>query len=278
LPGAELVAGDVTNPEVLRSVIDRDDVSVFHLASMVSAACEVDFDAALDVNIGGARAVLEACRARASRPRLVFVSSVAAFGGEVAGDIVTDNTKLTPENTYGMTKAVCELLLNDYTRKGFLDGRSARTPTVVIRPGRPNAAASGWVSGLFREPLSGQETVVPVDLGFRVAISGYRTVVENLVRLHEVDGDALGIDRGCNLPALNPSAEEMIATLRRVVDKPLGDIRMERNPAIVAVLGSWPQQWGSARAIGLGLKGDINLEQIIQEYREDFGDRAVKAS
>lgn len=273
--GTELVEGDVTDPGLLRSIVDRDDISVFHLASMVSAACELNFDGALDVNVGGARTVLEACRARGSRPRVVFASSVAAFGGDAVGDVVTDATKFTPETTYGTTKAICELLMNDYTRKGSVDGRSARLPTVVIRPARPNAAASSWVSGLFREPLSGQECVIPVDIGTRVVLSGYRTIVENLIRVHELDGGALGKDRGCNLPGLSPTAEEMIAALRRVADKPLGDIRLQRDPKIEAILGTWPQQWGAVRAVELGLARDESLESIIQEYREDFGDRAA---
>lgn len=270
-PEVELVEGDVRDAALLGSLVDRDDVSVFHLASMVSSACEVSFDRALDVNIGGARAVLDACRARHSQPRLVFTSSIAAFGGEAVEGTVSDTTKLTPETTYGSTKAICELLVNDYTRKGFVDGRSARLPTVVIRPGRPNAAASSWVSGLFREPLSGQECIVPVDVATRVPLSGYRTVVENLVRLHEVRGDALGSDRGCNLPALNPSAEEMIATLRRVTNRPLGEIRLQPDPAIMAVFGTWAQQSSFARAVALGLACDINLEEIIEAYLQDFG-------
>ena len=192
----QLVTGDVADAGRLREVVDQDDISVFHLASMVSAECEVDFDAALRVNLDGGRAVLEACRARGSRPRLVFSSSIAAFGGLAPSEVATDSTKLTPATTYGTTKAICELLVNDYTRKGFLDGRTARLPTVVIRPGRPNAAASSWVSGIFRERLNGEECIVPVDPGTRVPLAGYRTVVENLVRLHELGPKVLGSDRG----------------------------------------------------------------------------------
>ena len=206
----ELVLGDIADPDLMRTVIDRGDVSVFHLASMVSAECELDFDRALRVNIDGAHAVLEGCRATGAAPRLVFASSIAAFGGLEATDVAGDDRKLTPETTYGTTKAVCELLVNEYTRKGFVDGRSARLPTVVIRPGKPNGAASSWVSGILREPMNGVESVLPVDPGTRVPLSGYRTIVDNLVRLHEVDGAALGPDRALNLPALNVTAQEMI--------------------------------------------------------------------
>ena len=274
LPGldgrAELLTGDVADARRLREVVDRDDISVFHLASMVSAECEVDFDAALRVNLDGCRSVLGACRARGSRPRLVFSSSIAAFGGLASSEVATDSTKLTPGTTYGTTKAICELLVNDYTRKGFLDGRTARLPTVVIRPGRPNAAASSWVSSIFRERLNGDECTLPVDPGTRVPISGYRTVVENLVRLHEVDHDALGPDRALNLPALELTAEEMIDRLAVAVQRPLGRVRFRPDPAVEAIFATWAQHSSSDRAGELGLVQDRGLAEIVAAYMEDF--------
>ena len=268
---AEVVTGDVADARRLREVVDRDDISVFHLASMVSAECELDFDAALTVNLDGCRAVLEACRARGSRPRVVFTSSIAAFGGLAASEVATDSTKLTPETTYGTTKAICELLVNDYTRKGFIDGRVARLPTVVIRPGRPNAAASSWVSGIFRERLNGEECTLPVDPGTRVPIAGYRTVVENLVRLHEVDHRALGPDRALNLPALELTAQEMIDGLSAAVPGPLGPVSFRPDAAIEAIFATWAQHASSDRAIELGLLRDSGLAEIVAAYLEDFG-------
>jgi nucleoside-diphosphate-sugar epimerase len=265
------VTGDVADAGRLREVVDRDDISVFHLASMVSAECETDFDAALAVNLDGCRTVLEACRARASRPRLVFTSSIAAFGGLAASEVATDSTKLTPETTYGTTKAICELLVNDYTRKGFVDGRSARLPTVVIRPGRPNAAASSWVSGIFRERLNGEECRLPVDPGTRVPIAGYRTVVENLVHLHELDHDALGSDRALNLPALELTAQEMIDGLSAAVRGPLGPVSLRPDPAVQAIFATWAEHASSDRAIDLGLLRDGGLAEIVASYLEDFG-------
>ena len=271
------VVGDIGDTDLLRSVVDRDDIAVFHLASMVSAGSELDFDRALRVNVAGATAVLEACRARGSAPRFVFSSSIVAFGGIGADEVVSDETKLTPETTYGTTKAICELLVNDYTRKGFVDGRSARLPTVVIRPGQPNAAASSWVSGILREPLNGIECVVPVDAGMHVPISGYRTVVENLIRLHEIDGALLGSDRAVNLPALDPTPREMTAALRRASDRPLGAIRYELDPEISSFFRGWAQHSSFDRAVALGLVRDNDLESIITGYIEDFlrppGDR-----
>jgi nucleoside-diphosphate-sugar epimerase len=275
LPGldgrAEIVTGDVADARRVRDVVDRDDISVFHLASMVSAECETDFDAALRVNLDGCRAVLEACRARGSRPRLVFTSSLAAFGGLAPSEVATDSTKLTPETTYGMTKAICELLVSDYTRKGFVDGRTARLPTVVIRPGRPNAAASSWVSGIFRERLNGEECTLPVDPGTRVPIAGYATVVENLAHLHELAHDALGPDRALNLPALELTAQEMIDGLSAVVPGPLGPVSFRPDPAIVAIFATWAQHASSDRAIELGLLRDRGLAEIVASYLEDFG-------
>jgi len=268
---AEVVTGDVADARRLREVVDRDDISLFHLASMVSAECEADFDAALTVNLDGCRAVLEACRARGSRPRVVFTSSIAAFGGLAASEVATDSTKLTPETTYGTTKAICELLVNDYTRKGFIDGRVARLPTVVIRPGRPNAAASSWVSGVFRERLNGEECKLPVDPGTRVPIAGYRTVVENLVRLHEVDHRALGPDRALNLPALELTAQEMIDGLLAAAPGPLGPVSFRPDAAIQAIFATWAQHASSDRAIELGLLRDSGLAEIVAAYLEDFG-------
>jgi nucleoside-diphosphate-sugar epimerase len=267
----ELVTGDVTDAEFVRGLVDRDDIAVFHLASMVSSGCEVDFDGALEVNIGGGRAVFDACRARASVPRVVFTSSLAAFGGEGASGVASDTTKLTPETTYGVTKAICELLVNDYTRKGFFDGRSARLPTVVIRPGRPNAAASSWVSGIFREPLNGEEAVLPVDVHTQVPLSGYRTIVDNLIRLYEVDGDAIGADRGMNLPALTVTAQEMIDALRSTGgDRPLGPVVLKPDPLVARIFAGWAERMAFEQATRLGLVADESLEPIIQAYIEDF--------
>lgn len=269
-PRVDVVAGNVADAGLLRSVVDRDDISVFHLASMVSAGCELDFDGALSSNLDGGRTVLEACRARGSRPRLVFSSTLAVFGGLKADDVASDSTKLTPETTYGTTKAICELLVNDYTRKGFLDGRSGRLPTVIIRPGRPNAAASSWVSGIFREPLNGEECVVPVGPETRVPLSGYRTVIENLVRLHEASPDALGPDRALNLPSIELTAQEMIDALRRVADRPLGTVSFRPDPLVEAIFSTWAQHASSDRATRLGLVRDGGVEEVIRAYLEEF--------
>jgi len=276
-PRVRYVTGAVTDAELLRAVLDHRQVCVFHLAAMVSAGCEADFDGALRTNLDGTRAVLEAARATGGVPRVVFTSSIAAFGGDAAAGTVSDATKLTPETTYGMTKALGELLVNDYTRKGFVDGRSARLPTVIIRPGKPNAAASGWVSGLFREPLDGLPAVVPVDLDTRHPVTGFRTLIDNLVRLHEADGDDIGADRSVNFPALSVTPRQMVEALRAVTPgRRLGPVTHRPDPSIERIFAGWAKHSSFDRAIRLGLRADEAIETIVLQYIDDFlvdGDR-----
>ena len=270
-PRVRRVSVDVTDTDQLRTVVDGDNVSVFHLAAMVSSACEADFDGGMRANLDGTRAVLEAVRARPGGGRVVFASSIAVFGGDAVTAQVSDSTKAAPQTTYGVTKAIGELLINDYTRRGFIDGRSARLPTVIIRPGRPNAAASSWVSGLFRERLAGTDAVVPVDLDTRHPVTGYRTLVENLVRLHEVRGEDIGPDRGVNLPALSVTAQQMIdALVAATPDRVLGPVVHRPDPSIQQIFAGWARSSSFERALRLGLHTDQGLEPIIQEYIDDF--------
>ena len=267
----ELVAGDVCDPDAVYGVIDRDDVSVFHLASVVSGEGERNFDLAVHVNLDGGRAVFEACRARAGRPRLVFASSIAVFGGAAVGEIVGDATKQTAQTTYGVTKAICELLINDYSRKGYLDGRSARLPTIIIRPGKPNKAASSFASSVFREPLNGDECILPVGLETRMPVLGYRAAVDCLIALHEADGAAVGDDRAVNLPSLSVTVGAMIDSLERVAgDRRLGAIEVRRDPAVEAIVAGWPRHAAFDRALALGLPHAGDLDAIVRAYIEDF--------
>ena len=265
------VEGDISDRATVEGLIDRDDISVFHLASVVSGGGEKDFDLAIRVNLDGGRYVLDALRARGGQPRLVFASSIAVFGGAAMPDCVGDRTKQTPQTTYGATKAILELLINDYTRKSFLNGRSARLPTVIVRPGKPNAAASGFASAVFREPLAGDDYVLPVGPETAMPVLGYRSIVEGLIRLHEADGDALGDDRAISLPALTVTVEDMMAALRRVAgNRHLGDITIEPDPFIEAICRSWPQDTSFERAQALGLPRDASLDDIVKNYIEDY--------
>ena len=266
-----VLLGEISNRDEIFQLVDRDDISVFHLASVVSGGGEKDFDLAIRVNLDGGLNVMEACRARAGLPRLVFASSIAVFGGTAMPKVVGDTVKQTPQTTYGATKAICELLVNDYTRKGFLDGRSARLPTVIIRPGKPNAAASSFVSGLFREPLNGVPCALPVQPETVMPVLGYRSIVEGFIKLHELDGAALGDDRALSLPSLTVTVAEMIKALDRVAgDRPLGKITVEPDPFIEAIVATWPLDASHQRATALGLSKEASLDDIVRAYIEDY--------
>ena len=268
-PGTNTVRGDLAEPDALAAAIPEGTGLVVHLASMVSAECELDLDAALDTNVHGLLNVLARARAMAAPPKVLFTSSVAVFGGPLAGETVSDWTKQTPMTTYGATKAIGELLVNEYTRKGYLDGRTARLPTVVIRPGKPNAAASSFASGMFREPLAGVDCVVPVALDTPVALIGHRAAVEGLARLTTVGSNALGPDRALALPALQVRVADMYdAVVARSETR--GKLVVNPDDKITAVVGSWPGLWQASRALELGFSGDASLDQIIDDYLADF--------
>ncbi len=267
--GANVVLGDVRDAGAVAEVVRGAD-AVFHLASVVSAGGERDFDLALSVNLDGGRTVLEACRARGGGVRLVLASTLAAFGGEAMPETVADATKLTPQTTYGATKAVCELLVNDYTRKGFLDGRTARLPTVVVRPGPPNDAASSFASAVFREPLAGRDYVLPVGRDTRLPVIGTRTLVECLVRLAELPRDSLGDDRALNLPSISVTVAEMLEALGHAGEgRTLGRVEIRPDPSVEAIVRTWPAYATSERADRLGLPRDESLEEIVGEYVEE---------
>ena len=271
------VTGDISDRETVFSAIGAHaETAIFHLASMVSGECELRFDDALRVNLDGGRHVFEAARAAAGCPRVVFASSIACFGGEAMQDPNTDRTKLAPQTTYGMTKAICELLVNDYSRKGFFDGRSARLPTVIVRPGKPNAAASSWASGMFREPLNGETCLLPVRRNQCHPMTGYRTVIESLIGLHEVSPDQLRDDRAIGLPAHRVTPQLAESVIREVAAErgiKLGPIEDAFDARIQGIVDNWPVAVDGARAVALGLPSPPPLKEIVQQYLEDFGKR-----
>lgn len=270
----EVVIGDVVDERLLRTLVSGESVSVFHLASVVSAGAEQDFDLALKVNLHGGLALFEATRALPRPARLVFTSSIAVFGGDRLPETVTDETKPTPKTTYGMTKVVLEHLVMDYTRKGFFDGRGARLPTVVVRPGKPNAAASGFASGVFREPLSGIDYRLPVGPDISMPLLGYRRVVEGLIHLHELPRDALGHDRTINFPSIAVKVGEMVEALKRVAgNRKIGTVTSAPDPAIEAICRSWPARAGAERAKALQFPTDAKIDDIVRAYIEDYVDR-----
>jgi D-erythronate 2-dehydrogenase len=267
-----VLRGDVRDAALLGEALDSPEVAVVHLASVVSGGAERDFDAALEVNLDGGRALVSACRAHGTVPRLVFTSSLAVFGGELALGPVDDDTRTTPTTTYGATKAMLELLFADATRKGFLDARSARPPTVVVRPGAPNAAASGFASAVVREPLAGRPTTLPVGLDVPAAVIGVDTAVGCLARLLEVDGDALGSGRALNLPGLVTTSGELLDALHALVDpSELAPVTVEADPAVEAMVRGWPTAWSSSCADELGLPRDEDATAIVKAYLKRIG-------
>ncbi len=266
---------------VFAAVGQSADIALFHLASMVSGECELRFDDGLRVNLDGGRHLMEALRAVAASsatggqglPRLVFASSIACFGGDTVADRYDDHSKLLPGTSYGMTKAICELLVNDYSRKGFLDGRSARLPTVIIRPGKPNAAASSWASGMFREPLGGVDCQLPVHRHQRHPMTDYRTVIESLIRLHELPAELLGRDRAVGLPAVTVTPLDAIEAVGAVAQRrglTLGQWVDDFDPRIQSIVDGWPTAVDGSRGQRLGLPAPLPLQGIVENYLDDF--------
>jgi len=268
----EVVTGDINDAATLGGVIAGAD-AVVHLASMVSAGSEADFDAAMRVNIDGGRAVLDAARANGSQTKVLFTSSLAIFGGSAMPPAVDGMTRPVPQNTYGMTKAVMELLINDMSRKGYIDGRVGRLPTVIVRPGKPNTAASSFASGVIREPLTGDVCELPVTRDLQLCVGGYRTVADGLMVLLDAPAAAFGDDRVVNLPNITVSVSEMIAATEKVAaDKgiALGTIADTPNETVRTIVGSWPVAMDATRALALGCPVDTELAPIIEAFVTDY--------
>lgn len=263
------VAGDIADAPTISRLIDRATASVFHLAAVVSAEAEADTAKGLKVNLDGTRAVLEACRAAGQRPRLVFASSLAVYGGALP-PMVSDDTALTPQTSYGTQKAIGELLVNDFSRKGYIDGRALRLPTIVVRPGRPNRAASTWASSLFREPLSGIDVVCPVSPATVMAILSPRRLIAALLQLHDLPGDSFGPQRSLLLPGISVTVAEMVAALARAGGKAaVARIRWQADPAIQQIVDGWPRAIEARRAGVLGIRPDADIDAVVRAFIED---------
>ncbi|MGF6853111.1 D-erythronate dehydrogenase [Paraburkholderia sp. CI3] len=263
--------GDIAERSVLERVIDDQTSAIFHLAAIVSSQAEADFDLGMRINLDASRLLLEICRQRGHQPRVVFTSSVAVYGGDLPA-VVQDDTALNPQSSYGAQKAIAELLLNDYSRRGFVDGRVLRLPTISVRPGRPNAAASSFASGIVREPLNGEEAVCPVAGSTRLWLLSPRKAIESLIAGLELDGAALGKQRVLNLPGLSVSVDEMIAALREVAGEAVANrIVRQLDERIEKIVGSWPGAWDTSRAERLGLATERSFADVIRGYIADEG-------
>ena len=250
---------------------------VFHLASAVSGECELDFELGLRCNLDSTRALLDALRrcqqAGGDAARLVFSSSVAVFGPDPSvplPKLVADDTLPAPQTSYGTHKLVCEHLIADYTRKGYLDGRSARLMTVTVRPGRPNGAASSFFSGIIREPLAGEEAICPVAAEVSHPVSSPGRTVQGLIAVYEASREALGGRLALNLPALNVTVGQMLAALEAVAGPAVRAlVRFERDERIAAIVANWPTGASATRAARLGLQPEADFADIVRQYIAD---------
>lgn len=272
LPGdtrVRLVTGDIADRETIARLIAPGTDAVFHLAAIVSGQAEADTDLGYRVNLDGTRAVLDACRALGTAPKFVFASSLAVYGGALP-PAVGDDTALTPQSSYGTQKAIGELLVNDYGRKGFVDGRALRLPTVVVRPGLPNRAASTFASSMIREPLTGRDAVCPVSPDTVMALASPRRIVAGLVHALDLPDDAFGASRSLQLPGFSVSVGEMAAALRRAGgDAAYRRILWQPDPQVQAIVGSWPRVLATPRAEALGFGRDSGIDAVIQAFIED---------
>ena len=250
---------------------------VFHLASAVSGECEADFELGLRSNLDSTRALLDALRSRteggAKPTRMVFSSSVAVFGPDDAYPmpaIVADDTLPTPQTSYGAQKHICEHLIADYTRKGYIDGRSARLMTVTVRPGKPNGAASSFFSGIIREPLAGEPSVCPVSPDVSHPVTSAGATVDGLITVFECSREAYGGRTALNLPGLNVTVQEMLDALERVAGPEVrARVTFERNETIAGIVSRWPKGSSSVRANKLGLFAEKTFDDIIRQYIAD---------
>ncbi|MBU3544825.1 SDR family oxidoreductase [Polynucleobacter sp. MWH-Mekk-B1] len=265
----KVIAGDISNPELMQQLITTEIQSIFHLAAIVSGQAEADFDLGMRINLDAARLLLEACRSAGHKPKIVFTSSVAVYGGTLP-EMVLDTTALNPQSSYGAQKAICELLLNDYTRKGFVDGRVLRLPTISVRPGAPNKAASSFASGIIREPLNGKPSICPASPDLRIWLLSPRYAIESLIAGHDLHSSVLGLNKSINLPGISVTVGQMIESLRKISgDQVAARISVEPDSKVEAIVRSWPGAWDASRAKSLGLKADPNFESIIKAYIED---------
>uniref|UniRef100_UPI004047F883 D-erythronate dehydrogenase n=1 Tax=Orrella sp. TaxID=1921583 RepID=UPI004047F883 len=247
---------------------------VFHLASAVSGECEADFSLGLRANLATTEHLLEYLRRQTEQHRVVtqlfFASSVAVFGGDSGVPmpaVITDGTLAVPQSSYGIHKFICEQLIADYTRKGFIDGRAARLMTVSVRPGRPNGAASGFLSGMIREPLAGEQTICPVHPQTRVALASPENTIKGILTVMQASRENLQGRTAINLPALTVSIAQMRQALIDIAGTETADlIRFEPDEAIARIVGGWPAQFECTRAAALGLKPDASYDSVIQQY------------
>ncbi|XP_053614333.1 D-erythronate dehydrogenase-like [Plodia interpunctella] len=268
-PRVNVVAVDLTSPEAALNLVEPDCDVFFHLAAIVSGHAEADFNLGMAVNFDATRSLLEVARKKVPALKFVFTSSCGVFGGNLP-KIVTDMTACHPQTSYGVQKAMCELLIQDYSRKGFLDGRFVRLPTICIRPGAANKAMTSFVSGIVREPLNGQVAICPVDREQKVWISSPSMVVKNIIHAALVPANSLGLWRGINIPGFCVSVDEILTALRKVAgEKVVSLVRFEKDAEIRRMLESLPLNFDNSHALKLGFGVDTDFTDVINSYIRD---------
>lgn len=271
MPGAEVAVhvGDLAEAGAASALVASGPDVIFHLAGVVSGEAEANFNLGYAVNLDGTRSLFDAVRLSGGRPRVVFSSSIAVFGAPFP-DVIPDEFHPTPLTSYGTQKLIGELLLADYTRRGFFDGIGIRLPTICVRPGKPNKAASGFFSGIIREPLAGKEAVLPVPRSVLHTHASPRSAVNFLIRAAEIDGGAVGPRRNLTMPGVAVTVGEQIEALRRVAGEEVASlIREEPDETIWAIVKNWPTRFEARRARELGFAAEENFDDIIRAHIED---------
>ena len=257
---------DISEEAAAKKMVSSNTGIIFHLAAVVSSHAEKDFDLGWKVNLDITRQLLEACRYHNQSIRFVFASSLAVYGGKLP-DIVNDTTAVMPHSSYGTQKAMGELLVNDYTRKKFVDGRVLRLPTICVRPGRPNLAASSFVSSIIREPINGEQAICPVSPDLALWLSSPDTIIENIIKAATLDSTAFGDWRTVNLPGIDVTVQQMIDSLERITDKEtVARIQFKPDVSINNIVSSWPGVLDNTRALQIGFSVDSNFDQFIIQF------------
>jgi len=260
----ETVVGQANDKAALEKVLAGAD-SVFHFASVVSGGAEADLQLGLSVNLDGTRMLLDILAASGRNPKLVFSSSLAVYGGGT--ELVTDATATHPKSSYGVQKLCCELLIGDYSRRGLIDGRAMRFPTIAVRPGKANLANSSFISNIIREPLAGRATVCPVPEDTEISLMSPGRLIDAIVRVHDLDSDALGWPRALVLPAVKVSVKEMLDALEQEAGADARAlVSFETDEKILPMVKSWPLDVAAERAEALGIHTDANALEIVQDY------------
>jgi nucleoside-diphosphate-sugar epimerase len=274
----EYIKADFSDEATMTNILQQHPDVIFHLAAIVSGEAERNLELGMKINFHASLQLLELCRKLAIRPRIVFASSCAVFGGDVSR-VITDETAAKPRSSYGTQKAMVELLMNDYSRRGFVDARSLRLPTIAVRPGKPNAATSSFVSSIIREPLHGKKATYPVPPESPFWILSPERVIRNFIHAASIDENLLGDDRVINLPGLTVTVREMINSLEQITGPEVTRlISHEPDAFLQRIVLTWPPYFETLRADKLGFVSDSSVEEIIRSYMAEEGIEHINRS